>query len=186
MIFRTYMGKDAYVATVKSLGPGIKKGKIVFYNRNNSEVYLEKAFDGLAPGQTFTTRIMKTADMLSSTAENLAVRVLSEGESLDEAQPTNKYRQVGLLPAWFGDYINQVGSANANRFDEDDEATDDGGGDENGGAGVDAPDTGVLGGGVGGAASVAGVVGVIVVVGGAFCCLYRKSRLRCRILRFRR
>ena len=56
-------------------------------------------------------------------AENLAVRVLKDGESLDDSQPTNKYRQVELLPAWFGDYINQVGSANANNLDEDDETT---------------------------------------------------------------
>jgi len=56
--------------------------------------------------------------MLSANHEYLAVRVASAGDeaSNGDTWPTEKFRNMELLPAWFKGYINQVGGSNADEI----------------------------------------------------------------------
>ena len=110
---------DAYTVTAKSLGPGHKSGKLVYYNTVNKTVYKEVPFSDLAPGQEITDTIVNPDDMLSANHEYLAVRVASAGDeaSAGDTWPTEKFRNMELLPAWFKGYINQVGGRNADEID---------------------------------------------------------------------
>ena len=113
--FHNHGNRDAYTVTAKSLGPGHKSGKLVYYNTVNKTVYKEVPFSDLAPGQEITDTIVNPDDMLSANHEYLAVRVASAGDeaSNGDTWPTEKFRNMELLPAWFKGYINQVGGSNA-------------------------------------------------------------------------
>ena len=50
----------------KSLGPGHKNGKLVYYNTVDKTVYKEVPFTDLAPGQEITDTIENPNDMLSA------------------------------------------------------------------------------------------------------------------------
>ena len=110
---------DAYTVTAKSLGPGHKSGKLVYYNTVNKTVYKEVPFSDLAPGEEITDTIVNPDDMLSANHEYLAVRVASAGDEAGNGDtwPTEKFRNMELLPAWFKGYINQVGGRNADEID---------------------------------------------------------------------
>ena len=62
---------------------------------------------------------MNPDDMLSANHEYLAVRVASAGDEAGNGDtwPTEKFRNMELLPAWFKGYINQVGGRNADEID---------------------------------------------------------------------
>lgn len=117
--FHNHGDRDAYTVTAKSLGPGHKSGKLVYYNTVNKTVYKEVPFSDLAPGQEITDTIVNPDDMLSANHEYLAVRVASAGDeaSSGDTWPTEKFRNMELLPAWFKGYINQVGGGNADEID---------------------------------------------------------------------
>ena len=66
---------DAYVVTAKSLGPGHKNGKLVYYNTVDKTVYKEVPFSDLAPGDEISDTIVNSDDMLSANHEHLAVRI---------------------------------------------------------------------------------------------------------------
>ena len=55
---------DAYTVTAKSLGPGHKKGKLVYYNTVDKTVYKEVPFNDLAPGEEITDTIENADDMI--------------------------------------------------------------------------------------------------------------------------
>ena len=57
--------------------------------------------------------------MLSANHEYLAVRVASSDDetSSSDTWPTEKFRNMELLPAWFKGYINRVGGSNADEID---------------------------------------------------------------------
>ena len=129
--FHNHGHHDAYTATIKSLGPGKKSGKLVFYNTVDKDVYKEVSFSDLAPGDEMSSTIELSENMLSSEYKNLGVRVMSNNEEVDDHWPTGKFRQAELLPAWFKDYINRI-----NKFSRGDDA----GYDEN----LLVPDTGVF------------------------------------------
>ena len=116
--FHNHGNRDAYTVTAKSLGPGHKSGKLVYYNTVNKTVYKEVPFSDLAPGQEITDTIVNPDDMLSANHEYLAVRVASAGDeaSNGDTWPTEKFRNMELLPAWFKGYINQVGGSNADKI----------------------------------------------------------------------
>ena len=116
---------DAYTVTAKSLGPGHKKGKLVYYNTIDKTVYKEVPFEDLAPGDEITDTIENPDDMLSANHEHLAVRIASADDGNGDDWPSDKFRNMELLPAWFKGYINRV------RGDAD-------------GADVIVPDTGVF------------------------------------------
>ena len=130
---------DAYIVTAKSLGPGHKNGKLVYYNTIDKTVYKEVPFEDLAPGEEIVDIIENTDEMLSANHEHLAARVMNVDEGINDSQPTNKNRKMELLPAWFKNYINRVGGRNAEGID-DDEATD----VDTDGAIVAVPDTGMF------------------------------------------
>ncbi len=106
--FRTLYRHDAYRVTIKSLGPGIKKGKIVFYNTGNLDVYKEVPFSNLYPGSETSADLELQYYMLSTAYKNLGVRILNNDEELDDSWPSGKFGQVELLPAWMQDHINVV------------------------------------------------------------------------------
>ena len=110
---------DAYIVTAKSLGPGHKSGKLVYYNTVDKTVYKEVPFSDLAPGQEIVDTIENTDDMLSANHEHLAVRVAyaSDEASNGDDWPTDKFRHLDLLPAWFKNYINKVGGRSADEAD---------------------------------------------------------------------
>ena len=118
--FRTYYHRDTYTATIKSYGPGIKKGKIVFYNTANLEVYQETPFDNLAPGAETSATLGLQFNLLSRAYKNLGVRVLNNDEELDDTWPTGKFRQTELLPKWFEDHVNVRGATGAIHNEDDD------------------------------------------------------------------
>ena len=117
--FHNHGNHDAYTVTAKSLGPGIKKGKIVFYNTIDKTVYKEIPFENLAPGNEFSCTIENPDDMLSATYEHFAVRIMGADESVNSNQPTYKFRHLELLPAWFKGYINKVGGRSADGINND-------------------------------------------------------------------
>ena len=105
--FRTRAYQDSYTVTIKSLGPGTKKGKIVFYNTAKlEEVYDEVSFDNLTPGSETSATLNFPYHMLSEDAKNLGVRILNTDEELDDNWPSGKFSRTELLPAWFHDRIN--------------------------------------------------------------------------------
>lgn len=104
---------DAYTVTTKSLGPGHKNGKLVFYNTIDKTVYKEVPFEDLAPGEEFVDVIENSDDMLSANHEHLAVRVARADEGSNDNWPADKNRHLELLPAWFKNYINKVGGRSA-------------------------------------------------------------------------
>ena len=99
---------DSYAATIKSLGPGKKDGKLIFYDRTNLTIYQTSDFKDLAPGQELSFTLTADDKMLSSRYKNLGVRVLSPDEKVDKTQPSNRFRRTELLPAWFQKYLNTV------------------------------------------------------------------------------
>ncbi|MBQ9029723.1 hypothetical protein IJ114_03080 [Candidatus Saccharibacteria bacterium] len=103
---------DTYTATVKSLGPGKKSGKIVFYDRTNLTVYQSSDFKNLAPGEELSATLKADGKMLSSSFKNLGVRVLTLDEKIDKSQPSNRFRRTELLPAWYQKYLNTVAPTN--------------------------------------------------------------------------
>lgn len=108
--FHSRGNHDAYTVTAKSLGPGHKNGKLVYYNTVDKTVYKEVPFTDLAPGQEITDTIENPDDMLSINHEYLAVRIASADEvSNGDNWPSDKFRNLELLPAWFKNYINRVG-----------------------------------------------------------------------------
>ena len=108
--FHSRGNHDAYTVTAKSLGPGHKNGKLVYYNTVDKTVYKEVPFTDLAPGEEITDTIENPDDMLSANHEYLAVRIASADEvSNGDNWPSDKFRNLELLPAWFKDYINRVG-----------------------------------------------------------------------------
>lgn len=107
--FHDHGNHDAYKVTIKSYGPGIKKGKLTFFNTVSKEVYKEVSFDNLAPGVEFSHALENEYNMLSSTYENLGVKVTSNEEGTDGDSPAGRFRQTELLAAWFKDHINRVG-----------------------------------------------------------------------------
>lgn len=108
--FHSRGNHDAYIVTAKSLGPGHKNGKLVYYNTVDKTVYKEVPFNDLAPGEEITDTIENADDMLSIDHEHLAVRVASiKNETNGDDWPTEKFRNMELLPAWFKGYINRVG-----------------------------------------------------------------------------
>ncbi|MBR3052062.1 hypothetical protein IKG60_00380 [Candidatus Saccharibacteria bacterium] len=115
---------DAYTVTAKSLGPGHKNGKLVYYNTIDKTVYKEVSFSDLGPGDEIVDTIENSDIMLSANHEHLAVRVASatDAASSDDNWPTDKFRHMELLPAWFNGYINKVGgrSADGQAVDGDD------------------------------------------------------------------
>ena len=118
---------DAYTVTAKSLGPGHKNGKLVFYNTVDKTVYKEVPFENLAPGEEISDIVENSDDMLSATYKYLAVRVVSAAdEGSNDNWPAYKFRHMELLPAWFKGYINKVGGRSAD------------------GADIPVPDTGVF------------------------------------------
>lgn len=121
--FHDHGNRDAYTVTAKSLGPGHKSGKLVYYNTVNKTVYKEVPFSDLAPGQEITDTIVNPDDMLSANHEYLAVRVASAGDeaSNGDTWPTEKFRNMELLPAWFIGYINRVGGRSAEGQTTDDD-----------------------------------------------------------------
>ncbi|MDO4753291.1 MAG: hypothetical protein Q4A36_03630 [Candidatus Saccharibacteria bacterium] len=108
---------DAYTVTAKSLGPGYKNGKLVYYNTVDKTVYKEVPFNDLAPGSEIVDTIENSDDMLSATYEHLAVRVAKTNENTGDDWPSDKLRHMELLPAWFKGYINKVGGRNINDMD---------------------------------------------------------------------
>ncbi|MBQ1298260.1 hypothetical protein IIY24_00250 [Candidatus Saccharibacteria bacterium] len=130
---------DAYVVTAKSLGPGHKNGKLVYYNTVDKTVYKEVPFSDLAPGDEISDTIVNSDDMLSANHEHLAVRIANttdEASNNSDNWPTDKFRHMELLPAWFKGYINRVGGRNVDEADivvPDTDGTD-----------VAAPDTGAF------------------------------------------
>ena len=109
---------DAYTVTAKSLGPGHKNGKLVYYNTVNKTVYKEVPFTDLAPGEEIVDTIENSDEMLSANHEYLAVRIASADEvSNGDNWPSDKFRNMELLPAWFKGHINQVGGHNAEGID---------------------------------------------------------------------
>ncbi|MBQ5812047.1 hypothetical protein IIW29_00510 [Candidatus Saccharibacteria bacterium] len=108
--FHSRGNHDAYTVTTKSLGPGHKNGKLVYYNTVDKTVYKEVPFTDLAPGEEITDTIENPDDMLSANHEYLAVRIASADEvSNGDNWPSDKFRNLELLPAWFKGYINRVG-----------------------------------------------------------------------------
>lgn len=142
---------DAYTVTVKSLGPGHKKGKLVYYNTIDRTVYKEVPFEDLAPGEEISDTIENTDEMLSANHEHLAVRVMKSDEGANESLPASIMRHMELLPAWFKDYINRVGGRSADGIDDDSDEAD-----------VAVPNTGIFTG-----AAVVGVSGAMIVMLGA-------------------
>lgn len=110
---------DAYTVTAKSLGPGHKNGKLVYYNTINKTVYKEVPFNDLAPGDEISDTIENSDDMLSVDHEHLAVRVENTNEGNGENLPTDKMRKMELLPAWFKNYINRTGGHSSEDSDDD-------------------------------------------------------------------
>lgn len=111
--FHSRGNHDAYTVTAKSLGPGHKNGKLVYYNTVDKTVYKEVPFTDLAPGEEITDTIENPDDMLSINHEYLAVRIASADEASNgDNWPSDKFRNLELLPAWFKDYINRVGRGN--------------------------------------------------------------------------
>ena len=104
---------DAYTVTAKSLGPGHKNGKIVYYNTINKTVYKEVPFTDLAPGEEIIDTIENPDDMLSANHEYLAVRIASADEGNGDNWPSDKFRNMELLPAWFKGYINRIGGGDS-------------------------------------------------------------------------
>ena len=83
---------------------------LVYYNTVDKTVYKEVPFTDLAPGQEITDTIENPDDMLSANHEYLAVRIASADEASNgDNWPSDKFRNLELLPAWFKDYINRVG-----------------------------------------------------------------------------
>ncbi|MDO5481205.1 MAG: hypothetical protein Q4F60_02590 [Candidatus Saccharibacteria bacterium] len=121
---------DAYTVTARSLGPGHKSGKLVYYNTVDKTVYKEVPFNDLAPGDEISDVLENSDIMLSATYEHLAVKVVKADEAANGDLPTEKFRRMELLPAWFKDYINRVGGRSADggsKADEDDVSVPDSG-----------------------------------------------------------
>ena len=119
--FHSRGNHDAYTVTAKSLGPGHKNGKLVYYNTIDKTVYKEVPFDDLAPGDEISDTIENTDEMLSATFEHLAVRIEEGANGADTGSlPTYKMRHLELLPAWFKNYINRVGGHGTGVHDDDD------------------------------------------------------------------
>ncbi len=142
---------DAYTVTAKSLGPGHKNGKLVYYNTIDKTVYKEVPFSNLAPGDEISDTLENSDDMLSINHEHLAVRVVSVGEGVNDNLPTNQLRNMELLPAWFKNYINRAGGRSAEETDDD---TDDNG--------IGVPNTGMFTG-----IATVGFGGVMLIVLGS-------------------
>ena len=115
--FRSSPGKDAYTITIKSLGPGKKNGKIVFYNTSTLEVYQENKFEDLMPDAEMKATLTPPSGLLSKNYENLGIRILRNDEQLDDTWPTNRFRKTTLLPDWFAPYLNRVGGDNMSEDD---------------------------------------------------------------------
>ena len=115
--FHSRGNHDAYIVTAKSLGPGHKNGKLVYYNTVDKTVYKEVPFNDLAPGEEITDTIENADDMLSVDHEHLAVRIASiKNETNGDDWPTEKFRNMELLPAWFKGYINRVGRGDPDEY----------------------------------------------------------------------
>ena len=150
---------DAYTVTAKSLGPGHKNGKLVYYNRINKTVYKEVPFNDLAPGEEISDVIENPDDMLSANHEYLAVRVVKTADESNggENLPANKNRYMELLPVWFKNYINKVGGRNSE------------------GADILVPDTGMF---TGIAIAAVGIGSVVLVIFGTSIGVSRYARRR--------
>ncbi|MBR3180814.1 hypothetical protein IKF63_01920, partial [Candidatus Saccharibacteria bacterium] len=117
--FHNHGNRDAYTVTAKSLGPGHKSGKLVYYNTVDKTIYKEVPFSDLAPGSEIVDTIENPDAMLSANHEYLAVRIASAADEANNSDnwPTDKFRHLELLPAWFTSYINKVGGRSAEKID---------------------------------------------------------------------
>ncbi len=94
---------DTCEVTAVSKGPGKKSGSLVVYNADTEEVYEELPFQDLEPGATVNFEITNPDGYMSDAYPNMRVKILMDGETLNDAQPQVDDLAVRTVPSWYID-----------------------------------------------------------------------------------